>query len=116
LIVETLAAEDFPILRTVGEGFSPAPHQARAIVAREGKNILGRIFVVSPLHVEAIWVAPNHRSGFVGKKLMDAAENEARNLGVRRLFAFAVNEQIEDYLTRLDYRKQPLTVWSKDVA
>lgn len=110
-----LAPEEFPILKQVHEGFQPDPKTSIAVLADENDEIVGRVFLMAPVHVEGPWVRDDKRGSTLGARLMSRAELEARECGVTKLFAYAANGQLADYLERLGYKKQPFTVWAKDI-
>ena len=110
-----LKPEEYPQLASVHEGFQPDPRNSIAIVAREDKHIIGRVFIVAPAHVEGPWVTESKRGSLLGKCLMARAESEAKKAGITKLFAYGASAELEDYLVRLGYRQEPLTVWSKDI-
>lgn len=110
-----LAEIEYSELSSVEDGFTPPPPpHGIAITAKDGKEIVGRNFLVSVPHVEGIWVAEKYRKGRVGFDLMRIAEDEAKSLGIKRLFAYGTNET-NGYLERLGYKKQELTVWVKEL-
>jgi predicted N-acetyltransferase YhbS len=83
------------------------------LIASENGEQLGRIFVVSPIHLEGPEVEEKWRGSWVFKRLVDAAEKEARALGVKEILAFGANHTMENYISRLGYEQMPLTVWKK---
>lgn len=111
-----LKAEEYPQLASVNDGYTPDPKISIAIVAREGKEIQGRVFIVCPAHIEGPWVTESKRGSLLGKCLMARAEAEAKKGGVTKLFAYGASEQLEDYLSRLGYERQPLSVWAKELV
>lgn len=114
VLIETLPASDFQLLESVYEGFVP-PGNSIVIVARQRGEIVGRIFLMSPTHIEGPWVRNDLRGHILGKRLMDAAAEKAQELGITKLFAYAADEQLAGYLQRLGYDKEPFTVWSKEL-
>lgn len=104
------------LLKHVADGWSPPPDQSVAIVAAKDDRIVGRILLVAPAHVEGIWIDDRERGGRVMKALVDKIENEAKKQGISTVFAYAVDSQMEDYISRLGYEKQPWTVWRKNLC
>ena len=42
-------------------------------------------------------------------------EQEAKTYGITTLFAYGVNEYMDRQIERLGYKKQPFTVWTKEI-
>lgn len=114
--VRKLEPSEYPLLELVHEGFRPDPDMSIALVVEKDNDIVGRVFLLAPAHIEGPWVREDLRGGYVGKLLIDAAEKEARLRGITRLFAYAVDGQIENYLERLGFEKSPMTVWTKELC
>jgi hypothetical protein len=113
--IRRLHPSEFDLLKTFSDGFMPPPDSSVAVVVENAGRIIGRIFLVSPVHVEAPFVERPWRNGPVFKRLVDAIEIEARAEGVKSLLAFAADEQMAGYIERLGYTKMPLTVYGKDI-
>lgn len=103
------------MLACISDGVQPDPKSSVAVVAKDGDEIVGRIFLIQPVHTECPWVREDLRGGTLLKRLTDAIEKEAKDRGVKKLFAFGASDQMESYISRLGYQKQPLTVWIKDL-
>jgi GNAT superfamily N-acetyltransferase len=116
LTIRELAAEEFPLLGNVHEGLIPDPLQSVAIVAEKDGEILGRVFLMQPVHVEGPWVREDHRGGTIGKRLMDQAELSAFTRGIKTVFAYAADAHLAGYLERLGYKKSELMVFTKDLT
>lgn len=113
--VRALKPEEFPRLAGISDGFVPDPKHSIAIIGENDGEIAGRIFLLSPVHLEGPWLREDHRNKALGAQLVRRAEDEARRCGVTKLFAYAANGEIEDYLHRLGYKLVPMTVWEKDI-
>lgn len=85
------------------------------IMASEGTRVVGGVMLVAPVHVEGIWIDPAYQCGLIMKQLVDRVEEEARNLKISKVFAYAINGEMEDYIERLGYKKLPWTVWEKEL-
>ena len=114
LVIEELNPAQFDVLRTVHEGFVP-PDGSAAIVARDGGEIVGRVFLMAPVHVEGPWVKEDLRGHTLGYRLMEAAAQKAKECGVSKLFAYAADATLANYLGRLGYKQEPFTVWTKEI-
>jgi hypothetical protein len=42
-------------------------------------------------------------------------EGVSRCWKVKKVFALAINEEMEDYLSRLGYTKLAMTIWEKEI-
>jgi predicted N-acetyltransferase YhbS len=113
--IEKLEACDYPILATVHDGLVPDPKTTIAMIAREGDSVIGRVFLMAPVHVEGPWVDESRRGSTLGKRLMDAAEKEAKAIGIKTLMAYGADSVLENYLERLGYRNMNLSVWAKEL-
>lgn len=113
--IRRLHPSEYDLLKTFGDGYCPDPEHSVAVVAENAGRIIGRIFLVSPVHCEGIFVEHPWRNSPVFKRLVDAIELEARAEGIKSLHAYAINEQMADYIARLGYTKMPLTVFGKEI-
>jgi N-acetylglutamate synthase-like GNAT family acetyltransferase len=111
-LVERLASKDFSVLAKVEEGFMPVCDKSIVVVAKKNTEIIGRLLLVSPAHVEGAWVRDDFRNGFVLARMMEKLEEEAKREGLSKLMAYG-NPINEDYLERLYFTRIPLTVWEK---
>lgn len=112
-----LSPGEWEVLKKVEDGFYPDPTDSSAIVGIDTEgNIIGRVFLVKPWHVEGLWIERAYRNRTVMYQLVRTAENEAVDKGLTQLLAFAKDEFMADYIERLGYAKLPLTVWSKDLC
>lgn len=110
-----LDESEYPRLAHVAEGYIPPADRSIVMIAENDGEITGRIILVSPTHIEGPWIRDDKRCGVIGMRLIEAAEREAKKIGIRTLFAYAVSSEIEDYLGRLGFGKKDLTVWSKEI-
>ena len=115
--IARLHPSEFDLLKEVDDGFTPNPERSVAIAGRNKERIVSRLFVMAPAHVEGIFVDPMYRGGDLFKRMMDAAEIEARAEGLQKLFAYSVRPEIGHYIERrCGYTKQPWVVYSKELA
>ncbi|MGH9452352.1 MAG: GNAT family N-acetyltransferase [Terriglobia bacterium] len=112
-----LSPADWDMLAGIADGFRPDPSRSVAVVALndEGK-IIGRVFLMAPVHVEGIFIDPQQRNGLLLGKLVERVEEEAKKEGVQTLFAYAADEVMENIIERLGYSRAPATVWQKRMA
>lgn len=111
-----LEPHEFGLLGTIEDGYIPDPRNSIALVAMIEGQIVGRMLLIAPAHIEGTWVKEGHRNGRVGLKLLSEMEKRARNCGLSKMFAYAASPEIESYLERLGYSRVPATVWSKDLT
>ena len=116
LDIERLKPEEFPLLQTFADGYTPDPNKSIVVVARNDKGIVGRIFLLAPAHVEGVFIQKAWRNGPLLKRMVDAVELEAKAEGIRDLIAYADGPEMEDYINRLGYMKLPVSVWSKQLC
>lgn len=116
IVVERLNPSEWDLLKIGGEfGFIPDPDRSIAVVARNDSKVIGRTFLVSLAHLEGTEIERQWRNGPVLKQLMDGVEIEARAEGLKKIFSYAPTLVVEGYLNRLGYKREPLTVWAKDL-
>lgn len=115
--IRRLHASEFDLLKGIDDGFTPDAEKSIAVVAQNGSRIIGRIFLVAPSHAEGIWIDRDYRGGSLGKQIVDALEVEARAEGITKMFAYAVNEEMEHYIARrCGYERLALVVLSKELT
>ena len=114
--IRRLKPVEYEKLLSVGDGYTPDPNRSVTVVAENGHHIIGRIFLVAPAHVEAVYIEPPWRNGPTFKSLVDAIEIEARAEGISRVLAYAKDNEMADYISRLGYEKLPVTVYKKDLT
>jgi len=113
--IRKLEDSEYPLLLGVEEGYCPDPKTSLAVVAEDGGKIVGRMLLISPAHIEGTWVAEEFRNGTTGIRMMTFMEAEARKLGLSKVFAYADNPTVVDYLVRLKYKWQPVLVLAKEI-
>jgi N-acetylglutamate synthase-like GNAT family acetyltransferase len=113
--IHKLEADEFAILSTVEEGHVPDPLKSVAIIATDDAQVVGRMLLLSLAHIEGTWVKPDHRGTSILVRMMRKMEETAKSLGLTKMFSYAPNKEVEDYLKRLGYTKTELTVWSKEL-
>jgi N-acetylglutamate synthase-like GNAT family acetyltransferase len=111
--IRKLADAEYDLLLKVEEGYRPDPASSLAVVADVGGEIVGRMLLVAPAHIEGTWVKEEYRNGTTGIRMMRFMEAEARKLGLPKIFSYADSWKIEEYLERLGYTRCKLTVWEK---
>jgi GNAT superfamily N-acetyltransferase len=115
ITVGRLPNDEFSRLESFHDGAKPDPASSIAVVAQDGNEIIGRIFLVAPAHIEGPYIEEAHRGGTIAKRLVSVAATEARKCGITKLMAYGFSPELEDYLERLGFKKQPVTVWAKEI-
>lgn len=112
--IRKLVPTEYGMLASIHDGFVP-PKDSIAIVAEKDGKAVGRGFLLSVVHFEGPWVDEDHRGTLIAARIYSECVREAQKLGITKIFAYAVNEKIESYLTRLGFVRSPLTVWTKEI-
>jgi len=115
LDIRRLEPSEYDELAKVEEGYKPDPDHSLVVVAKELGEIVARTMLIRPWHIEGTWVHERLRGGTTGYRLLRQLECEAKKAGLARLFSYAAEASIENYLERLGFQKSPLTVWTKDI-
>jgi N-acetylglutamate synthase-like GNAT family acetyltransferase len=110
-----LRPEEYPQLKSIHEGFCPDAATSVALVAKQDGEIVGRIFLLAPTHVEGPWIREDLRGGLILNQLVATAEREAKSRGISKVFAYAADDKLAGYIARLGYQKEPYTVWTKEI-
>lgn len=111
-----LEPDQFDVLKRIHEGFCPDSKTSIAVVAERDGEPVGRVFLLAPAHIEGPWVREDLRGSILGARLMKRAEEEALGIGITKLFAYSISDQLSDYLKRLGYKDERMTVWSKELC
>ena len=114
--VRELDKAEYGKLAEISEGYIPPEDSSLVLVAEENGEIVGRMMLLFPAHIEGTWVKEGSRNRRVGWKLMQVMEEKAATLGLGKLLAFAMEKTIEGYLERLRFKREPMSVWSKELT
>lgn len=103
--------------KSLEDGFGPMlhPDHSTIAVAKDGDEIVGKLYLVNPYHVEGLWVKKEHRGGTIFKRLFDRIEEEARKRGVGHVLAYTASLDMENYLQRIGYKAFGVKVWDKEI-
>jgi N-acetylglutamate synthase-like GNAT family acetyltransferase len=113
LLIKRLAPAEYEQLRNVEEGYVPDPAHSIVIMALNEKEIIGRVLLIRPFHIEGTWIDPRFRRGTVGIRMFRLLEEEAKQAGLVKIFSYAQSSEVEGYLERMKYEKIPVSVWTK---
>jgi GNAT superfamily N-acetyltransferase len=83
-------------------------HRPLTVTIRERSKIVGGLAAEtywSWMFVSLLWVSDAHRGHGYGSALMDTAEKEARNRGVRNVYLDTFSFQAPEFYTKLGYRE-----------
>lgn len=89
------------------------PKEFTILAAFDEKGLAGRTMIVPLPHIEGTWVREDLRKGRVGYVLIKELEKSILAADRTFAWAFADTEEREDYLTRLGYQRQQVSVWYK---
>ncbi len=113
--IDRIDRNGYEQLATVQEGYIPDPDNSIVVLAKDKNEIVGRTMLIRPWHIEGTWLKEGKRRGVVGHLMLNKLEQEAKSAGISQLFSYAMQPEIEGYLERMGYKKQPVTVWTKDI-
>ena len=110
------STEYYEVLPKLHDGFCPDPKMSIAIVAENNDQVIGRIFLVTPVHLEGPWVrhSPKTLGHWLSIALIKEAEKEAKGLGISKLFAYGT-DKTEAALQKLGFSRSQMTVWEKEI-
>jgi hypothetical protein len=115
-MIKVLSADEWDILKEADDHFAFDPSMSLAVAAIDpAGHLCGRTFIVNIPHLEGFWLRSDTRNGTVGHSLELRAVQELRDHDARKVFAYAVNSEIEGYLRRLGYSKLNFTIWQKEI-
>jgi GNAT superfamily N-acetyltransferase len=114
--IQRLRDSAYDALDHVADGVKPDPRSTITGVVTDDKGeIIGRIFLMSPAHVEGVWVREDLRKQGVFTDMVRWVEQQARSIGISKVFAYGADAYMDRQIERLGYTKQPLTVWTKEI-
>lgn len=77
------------------------PDETQVIVVEDGDRIVGTWAVMRVVHVECLWVAPEHRGAFgVAKRLLKAMRDVAGAWGARYVLTGSISPHVTDLIRR----------------
>jgi len=113
--IRRLKSEEYAILKGIADGIVPDPRSSIALVAEDGGEPVGRMFVVCPAHMEGTWVLGGQRLGVIGKRLFERLQAEVVASGLTQLMAYSTTGAHDSYLHRLGFERMPWTVWRRQL-
>jgi hypothetical protein len=114
--IRVLRSDEYEILKRFPDGIVPDPQASLTVIAEDDAGELaGRLMVFIVPHVEGPFIFPKYRNGLLLRRMEEKILESARSWGLKKLFAFAADEQMEDYCNRSGWRKVPFTVWEKEI-
>ena len=104
---ETVRAAVLEGLRSHNRPYTAAPDSLPLIIAaRDGEALVGGLVGQTYwqwLHVELLWVAEVYRGRGLGRRLLRAAEDQARQRGVRHVYLDTLDFQARPFYEREGY-------------
>jgi|SRR5688572_9316479 len=93
------------------------PFDTMGIVAFEDGKLVARTAIMNLPVIEGTWVDPEKRNTFLAARLIQKIEQLYVELGKTHAMALVYDEQpeIEGYLKRFGYEKQPVTFHAKEL-
>lgn len=94
---------------------SPLPPEFTIIAAFDSKGLAARTTMISVPHMEGTWIREDLRKGRVGVTLVREVEKCIAASDKSNLIAFTpdADRRVEGYMSRLGYKKLPVSVWVK---
>jgi hypothetical protein len=92
------------------------PPDSVVLYALDDKNeIVARMGVVEPPHIEGTWIREDNRNAFMAKRMISQMEKFLLSNEKQGAFAFVENSntEVQDYMKRLGYSELPLKVYFK---
>lgn len=83
-------------------------YELLTVTLREGDEIVGGLagwVWLGWLSIDALWIAEKYRGKRYGTALMEAAESEARERGIRNVFLNSFSFQAPGFYEKLGYRE-----------
>ncbi len=115
-MIRRLRLDEWGRLKEFPDDIVPDSDKAIAIVSEGNSGKLdGRVFIVSPVHLEALYIDPTRRSTALLSRLVERAEKEAKAIGLSKLYAYGDGPVMESYISRLKYERERWSVWRKDL-
>lgn len=114
--VRLLKAEEYGLMDEipVSDRVKVTPDNTMVAGAFEGNRLVGRLILVNVPHLECVWIAPEYRGATILKRMTRLLTHHLGKLSASKAFAFAINEQMEDYCRRLGFRRFA-TAWMKEI-
>ena len=113
--IRPLTADEIEQAQAVdGVAFPPENSIILGAVDASG-NVVGRIVLMSLVHLEGTWVAPEYRGSRLAIKLVAAAEQTLLQNGLTSVIAYTPKSdpKIGQYMRRVGYAELPIEVWQK---
>jgi hypothetical protein len=83
------------------------PEMTRFAVAEKDGEIIAYWRLAQVIHLEPIWIHPNHRKGFLVRRLWKQVLSILDVCGISSAFCFSDRDDIADYVQRLGLIELP---------
>jgi hypothetical protein len=110
MTVRELEQHEWPRLETLlNELGMPIPPAAtsRIVIAEEDGEIIAWWSAIQVVHLEPIWIHPDHRGGILPGKMWRILRGILETCGVPAAYCFAADETVAGYLHRLGLKVLP---------
>ena len=91
------------------------PESSNFVGAFEEGKLVGRIGAMSVVHLEGTWVEEKYRKTMLPYRMFSFMEGRLKDAGLTHVLAFSASPVITDYLERLGYKEEKLTILSKEL-
>jgi hypothetical protein len=104
--------EGHPLFKDTG---LPNPDLTKILIAEtEAGEIVGLWCMVQVVHIEPIWIAPEHRNGMLLGRMWRKMRVFLDHLRLDVVFCFSQRSDTDNYLTRLKFRELPYRTFIYD--
>jgi hypothetical protein len=110
--IRLINPDEYKLLDKDAAGLNP-DNSLIAVAVKDGK-IMARLAAISLVHMEAAWIDPEIRNGIALARMEALLTEKLKEKGVSVALAFAVDEKMEDYISRLGYERLA-TAWRKEI-
>lgn len=90
------------------------PANTWVVAGFDGGRLVGRLIAINLPHLECLWIDEEHRKSTLGYTMERMMIERLQSIGAKKVLAFAVDEEMEDYCRRLGYQKFA-TAWEKEI-
>lgn len=87
------------------------PSDVDVVVVEEDGKIVAAWTVMNVVHLEGVWVDPEHRRAGVVRSLIRTALAKARDRGQHWAFTGANDDHTRDIITRMGGKLVPMETW-----
>ena len=115
MTTRVLPPEEYERLRATFDTPLPDHAYSRIVVAEEGNEIVGHLFLVGLAHVDGAAIKPDRRGGDIFQKMLDKVEETARDHDLKTLMVCSPSAGLDRHFREAHYQLEPWTVWTKEI-